>query len=79
MFVHDTVVATLTELGLPAQSDCIQTMLIRNRRFAGHKFSYDEGYAVLRCGGQTLELYDNGHKLLKKVSVGTENERGTAA
>ena len=77
MFVHDVVVATLTELGLLAQSDCIQTILVRDGRFAGHKFIYDDGYAVLPSGGHLLELYGSGNNLLKTVAIGREN--GAAA
>ena len=42
--IHDLVAATLTELGLPAPSNMIQTMLMKDRYFVGHKFRYDGGY-----------------------------------
>ena len=76
--MSDFVAATLTKLGLPIQTCIMLTMLVRDRRFAGYRFSYDGGCAVLRAGGNTLDLYDNWGKLLRTVSLGTENEQGTS-
>jgi len=75
--ISDLLVAALTELGLPAPSDFIQTMLVKDHRFVGHKVRYDGGYAVLRAGGNSLDLYDGHERLLRSVSLGSEN--GTAA
>ena len=72
--ISELVVGTLTELGLPAPSNLFQTMLIRDCHFAGFKFRYDGGYAVLQAGGDSLDLYDDQDNLLKTVAVGTENK-----
>jgi hypothetical protein len=45
--IHDLVVATLAELGMPTPSDFHQTMLVKDRHFVGHKLRYDGGYAIL--------------------------------
>ena len=75
--IQDLLAATLTELGMHAPSDFHQTMLVKDRRFVGHKVRYDGGYAVLRAGGNSLDLYDDHKRLLKTVSLGNEN--GAAA
>jgi hypothetical protein len=75
--IQDLVVATLIELGMHAPSDFHQTMLVKDRRFVGHKVRYDGGYAVLRAGGNSLDLYDDKARLLKTIVV--ENENGAAA
>jgi hypothetical protein len=77
--ISDFVAATLTKLGLPVQTCIMLTMLVRDRRFAGYRFSYDGGCAILRAGDNTLDLYDNWGRLFRTVSVGAENEQGTAA
>jgi len=75
--IVELMVAALTELGRPAPSDIIQSMLIRDSRFAGFKFCYTGGFAVLMAGGHTLELYDDQNELLKTVTTSTD--RGAAA
>jgi hypothetical protein len=75
--IHDLLVAALTELGMPTPSDFIQTMLMKDRHFVGHKFCYDGGYAILHAGGNTLALYDDQGRLLKAVALGSET--GAAA
>ncbi len=77
--ISDFVAATLVKLGLPIQTCIMLTMLVRDRRFAGYRFSYDGGCAILRAGGNTLDLYDNWGKLLRSVVIGVESEKGTAA
>jgi hypothetical protein len=73
--IHDLVAATLVELGLPAPTNFIQTMLMRDRYFAGWKFRYDGGFAVLN--ENTLELCDEQGTVLK--TVGLEDGKGAAA
>jgi hypothetical protein len=73
----DLLAATLTELGLPAPTSVIQTMLMHDGYFVGHKFRYDGGYAIMRAGGGTVDLYDEQGTVLKTVAVETEN--GAAA
>ena len=75
--IHDLVAATLAELGLPGPTNFIQTMLMRDGYFVGHKLRYDGGHAIWRAGGDTIELYDEQGKLLK--TVGIETGRGAAA
>ena len=74
--ISDLMAAALADLGLPAQTSTILTMLIRDSRFAGHKFTYDGGYAVLWADGDTLDLYDDSGKWLKQVAV--EIKKGAA-
>jgi hypothetical protein len=75
--IPEFVAATLAELGLPAPTNMIQTMLTRDRYFAGWKFRYDGGYAVLPAGSDTIEFYDEQGTRLTTVAL--EDERGAAA
>jgi hypothetical protein len=75
--IHDLVAATLAKLGLSAPTNIIQTMLMKDRFFAGWKLRYDGGYAVLRAGANTIELYDEQGTVLKTVAL--EVEKGAAA
>lgn len=75
--IHDLVAATLTELGLPAPTNIIQTMLMRDSYFVGHKLRYDGGHAILRADGRTMEFYDEKGKPLKTVIL--EAGKGAAA
>ncbi len=77
--ISDLLVTTLAEFGLSVPSEFMQTMLIQDRRFAGFKFSYDGGYAILQPDSHAVELYDNFGKLLRVVSIRAENEQETAA
>ena len=61
------VAATLSELGLPAPTNIIQTMLMHDGYFVGWNFRYDGGYAILHTGGGTMGLHDDQGKLLKTV------------
>jgi hypothetical protein len=75
--IYDLVAATLAELGIPAPSTIIQTMLMHDGYFVGHKFRYDGGHAVWRSGGDTLEFYDQRGNLLKTIAFGAG--KGAAA
>ena len=75
--IHDLLTATLSELGLPAPTNVIQTMLLKDRYFVGQKFRYDGGWAVVRADGSTIELFDEQGTLLKTVAFGTRE--GAAA
>ena len=70
--VYDLVAATLAELRLPAPTNVVQTMLMRDGYFVGHKLRYNGGHAVWLAGGDTIELYDDQGKLLTAVTVGVE-------
>lgn len=73
----DLVAATLAELGLPAPTDIIQTMLMKDGYFVGWKLRYDGGHALLSAGGTTIEVYNGQGTLVK--TVGLEDESGAAA
>ena len=76
-FVQQRVATTLSELGLPAPTNIIQTMLMKDRYFIGWKFHYDGGYAIWLADGSTIEFYDGQGQLLKAVAL--EGEKGAAA
>jgi hypothetical protein len=67
--IHDVLVTTLAELGLPVPTNVIQTMLIKDRYFAGWKFRYEGGFATLQAGGTTMEFCDERGTVLKSVGV----------
>jgi hypothetical protein len=75
--IQERLAATLSELGLPAPTNLIQTMLMKDRYFVGWKFRYDSGYAILRAGANTIEFYDEQGTVLKTVAL--EDEKGAAA
>ncbi len=66
--IQERVAATLAELGLPAPTSFIQTILMKDGYFVGHKLRYDGGYAILRAG--TIEFYDGQGRLLKTDAQG---------
>ena len=70
--IHDLTTATLSELGLPAPTNIIQTMLMHDGYFVGWKLRYDSGHAVLHTGGNAIEFYDEQGTLLKTVGLGAE-------
>ena len=76
--IYDLVAATLAELGIPAPSTIIQTMLMHDGYFVGHKFRYDGGYAILWAASDAIEFYDENGNLLKAVGIETP-EKGAAA
>ena len=75
--IHDLVAATLAELGIPAPSPIIQTMLMKDSYFVGHKLRYDGGHAIWSASGSTIEFYDKKGNLLKTVAF--EAGKGAAA
>ena len=72
--IEDLVAATLTEFGMPAPANFIQTMLMRDGFFFGWKFRYDGGHAILRADGNAMEFYAEDGKLLKTVTVEAKKE-----
>ena len=72
--IPERVAANLSELGLPAPTNVIQTMLMHDGYFVGWKFRYDGGYAILHSDGNAMELYDEQGTLLKTVARGIERE-----
>jgi hypothetical protein len=75
--IHESVSVTLTKLGLPVPANVIQTMLMKDGYFVGHKFRYDGGYAVYVAGGNTIEFYDEQGALL--ITAALDAETGAAA
>jgi hypothetical protein len=75
--IHELVVATLSELGMPTPVEIIQTMLMKDGYFVGYKFRYDGGHAVLQAGGNAIEFYDERGKLLRTAAI--KGNEGAAA
>jgi hypothetical protein len=75
--IHDLVTATLSELGLTAPTDIIQTLLMKDNRFVGWKFRYDGGYAIQQAASKSIGLYDDEGRRLKVVAI--ETGQGAAA
>ena len=71
--IPDLAAATLSELGLPAPTNVIQTMLIHDGYFVGWKFRYDGGYAILRRRPHDRTVRRAGNTL-RKVALDTEQE-----
>ncbi len=69
VLINNLVIATFSELGMPAPIDVCETLLIRDGFFVGHKFHCDGGYAVWGVGWNSVEFYDREGKLLKMVAV----------
>jgi hypothetical protein len=67
--------ATLTELGLPAPANLIQTTLLRDGYFAGWKFRYEGGYAILQASGDMLELFDDRGAPVKAAVLEAKQNR----
>ena len=75
--ITERVTAILSELGQPAPTNIIQTMLMHDGYFVGHKLRYDGGYAILHTGGSTIELYDGQGTMLKTAAL--EDDKRAAA
>jgi hypothetical protein len=67
--IYELVVAMFSELGMPAPTDVCETLVVKDGFFIGHKFHCDGGYAMWGAGWNTVELYDEGGKLLKVVNA----------
>jgi hypothetical protein len=72
--IQQRVAAALAQLGLPAPTNVIQTMLIKDRYFVGWKLRYDGGHAVLHAVARTIDLYDERPALLKTIDLNAEQE-----
>jgi hypothetical protein len=72
--LYDVLTKTLVELGMTPPSGFIQTMLLKNRYFAGYKFRYDGGYAILHANSKSLLLFDDDGTQLKAVPVGAPKD-----
>ena len=72
--IHEVLTGTLAELGIPAPTDIIQTVLMKDRYFFGHKFRYDDGFAILNAGSNIVEFFSEQGTLLKAIAVEDEKE-----
>lgn len=72
--IYNLVIATLAELGTPAPSDIVESTLMRDGYFVGHKLRYNGGHAIWMAGGDTVEVYDEHDNLLKTVALETAAE-----
>jgi hypothetical protein len=70
--IYDLVTAALAELGIPPPSDIVESTLMRNGYFVGHKLRYNGGHAIWMAGGNTVEVYDEHDNLLKTVAFAAE-------
>ena len=62
-----SLAAALKEMGVCAAP--MRTFLIQKGYFVGHKYHFDGGYAIRSAGENTIEIYDEGGRLLKTVSL----------
>ena len=76
--IPERVSATLAKFGLPAPTSVIQTMLMHDGYFVGHKLRYDGGCAILWAASDAIEFYDEQGKLLRTIGMETQ-EKGAAA
>ena len=72
--IHELVGANLAELGEPIPSDIIHTLLMKERFFVGHKFTYDGGHAIWPAGSHAIEFYDKEGTLLKTAPMAPDSE-----
>ncbi len=70
----EVVTAALSDLGLPAPADIIQTVLLKNHRFVGYKYRYDGGYAIVQAGGNVVKFFSEDGKSLTSATIETEKE-----
>jgi hypothetical protein len=75
--IHDVVAATLSNLGLTAPANIVQTILLKDDYFIGYKCRYDGGYAILPARSNTIEFYAEDGKLLTTLVI--EADKGAAA
>jgi hypothetical protein len=72
--IHDLAATTLAQLGRPAPTNMIQSILMRDGYFVGHKFRYDGGHAVCVAASGMVEFYDGDGKLLKSIALEIERK-----
>jgi hypothetical protein len=72
--IQGKVTATLSELGQPAPTNFIQTMLMKDGYFVGWKSRYDGGSAILHTGGNVMEVFDEEGTLLKTIGLEDKTE-----
>jgi hypothetical protein len=75
--ILDEVAKILTEMGVPTDS-LVHTILLREKFFVGHKFRFDGGYAIWLAETNTVQVYDDGRKLLKTVALQSDEKEAAA-
>jgi hypothetical protein len=75
--ILNDVTAVLTEMSIPTTS-LVHTILLRDLYFIGHKFRFDGGYAIWLAETNTVEVYDDGKKLLKTVTFPSDEKEAAA-
>ena len=75
--IQDAVTTALAEMGIAAAS-LVHTILLRDCHFVGHKFRFDGGYAIWLAETNTVEVYDDGRRLLKKVVIESDEKEAAA-
>ncbi len=72
--IGKVVTAALSDVGLPAPADIIQTVLLKDHRFVGYRYRYDGGYAIVQAGGNVIEFFSEDGKSLTSTAIETEKE-----
>ena len=54
----------------------IQTMLMHDGYFVGHKLRYDKSRAILWAASDAIEFYDEQGKLLRTIGMERSRKRG---
>jgi hypothetical protein len=75
--LQELVVATLVEIGMPVPTDIVQSTLLKDGCFVGHKFRYDGGHAILIAASGVLEFFSADGTLLHRIAI--EDGKGRAA
>lgn len=77
VLIQELVVATLAELSMPAPTDIIQSTLLKDGCFVGHRFRYDGGHAILNAASGVIEFFSADGTLLRRITI--EDGKGRAA
>ena len=67
--INEVVAATLSNLGLTAPANIVQTILLKDDFFVGYKCRYDGGYAIMRAGCNSIEFYAEDGRLLTTAAI----------
>ena len=70
--IYELAARTLAKLGVSVPATAIQSMLMKDGYFVGHKLRYDGGYAIYLAGSNIIEFYDEGGTLLTMAALDAE-------
>lgn len=65
--IQERLAEILTKLGLQPPTELVQTLLMKDGYFAGYKYRYDDGFAILN--GDTIEVFDADGQSLTKAPL----------